>query len=254
VLQVFNSSNTIVAEYTYDSWGNILSATGTQASVNPFRYRGYYYDEETGFYYLQSRYYDPEIGRFINADGVISTGQSIIGFNMFAYCNNNPINHVDAAGYFPLWVIVPIGIGIAGGIVAIMNNSNSKENEKRIDAEIKDSYSKQEATEEINSILEPYSEDQSFCEVIFEETEVVITNSVNVDSKYDRQKISTIITRTDNLTNRSAENLSSEWLVHNVVHAIKPSVKTLHVNLDYNTDRRWYVNVCTWIFDIMGWE
>ena len=68
VLQVFNSSNTIVAEYTYDSWGNILSATGTQASVNPFRYRGYYYDAETGFYCLSSRYYDPEVGRFINTD------------------------------------------------------------------------------------------------------------------------------------------------------------------------------------------
>jgi RHS repeat-associated protein len=104
VLQVFNSSNTIVAEYTYDSWGNILSATGTQASINPFRYRGYYYDEETGFYYLQSRYYDPEVGRFINADALVSTGQGIIGFNMFVYCLNNPVNMVDYTGCLPQWM------------------------------------------------------------------------------------------------------------------------------------------------------
>ena len=99
VLQVFQAgTNTVVATYTYDSWGNILSATGSQAHVNPFRYRGYYYDEETGFYCLSSRYYDPEVGRFINADGYVSTGQGIIGHNMFAYCGNNPIVRIDADG------------------------------------------------------------------------------------------------------------------------------------------------------------
>ena len=68
IIAIYNTSGTSVATYKYDAWGNVISATGTMASVNPFRYRGYYYDTETGFYYLQSRYYDPEIGRFINAD------------------------------------------------------------------------------------------------------------------------------------------------------------------------------------------
>ena len=68
------------------------------AVLNPIRYRGYFYDTETGFYYLNSRYYDPEIGRFINADGYVSTGQSFLGYNMFAYCNNNPVNLVDTSG------------------------------------------------------------------------------------------------------------------------------------------------------------
>ena len=99
VLQVFRESDiVIVAEYSYDSWGNILSATGEKAEENPFRYRGYYYDSETGFYYLNSRYYDSEIGRFINADELVSTGQGVLGYNMFSYCINNPINYIDPSG------------------------------------------------------------------------------------------------------------------------------------------------------------
>jgi len=60
--------------------------------------RGYYYDNETGFYYLQSRYYDPEVMRFINADGLVSTGQGVVGYNMYVYCNNNPMNMRDSEG------------------------------------------------------------------------------------------------------------------------------------------------------------
>ena len=68
------------------------------AFINPIRYRGYYYDSETGLYYLKSRYYDPETGRFINADGYASTGQGVLGNNMFAYCNNNPVMYSDPSG------------------------------------------------------------------------------------------------------------------------------------------------------------
>ena len=94
--------------YTYDEWGKILSVTGTLANtvgqMNPIRYRGYYYDVETGLYYLQSRYYDPETGRFINADGQISgVGGDILGYNMFAYCMNNPVNMSDPSGHWPKW-------------------------------------------------------------------------------------------------------------------------------------------------------
>ena len=68
------------------------------AQYNPFRYRGYYYDSELGFYYLNSRYYDPETGRFVNADSMVSTGQGILGYNMFAYCLNEPVFRKDAHG------------------------------------------------------------------------------------------------------------------------------------------------------------
>jgi len=88
----------LAARYTYDPYGKVLTATGTFAATNPLRYRGYVYDTETGFYYLQSRYYDPAICRFLNADAFASTGQGIIGNNMFAYCLNNPVTFEDDTG------------------------------------------------------------------------------------------------------------------------------------------------------------
>jgi len=102
VVGILNSSGQVVVQYTYDAWGNLLSCTGTLATtigtLNPLRYRGYVYDPETQLYYLQSRYYDPEIGRFLNADAFTSTGQGLLGNNMFAYCNNNPVGYEDASG------------------------------------------------------------------------------------------------------------------------------------------------------------
>ena len=68
------------------------------AAINPIRYRGYYYDAELGMYYLQSRYYDPAVKRFINSDGSISTGQGFVGYNMFAYCLSNPVRYLDVQG------------------------------------------------------------------------------------------------------------------------------------------------------------
>ena len=102
VLGIVNSSGALVVSYTYDAWGNVLSTTGSMATtlgaLNPLRYRGYVYDTETELYYLQSRYYDPSIGRFIAADAFISTGQGNLGTNMYAYCNNNPVNFADPTG------------------------------------------------------------------------------------------------------------------------------------------------------------
>lgn len=92
VVGLTDASGTFVAQYTYNAWGEILSSTGDMAGINPLRYRGYYYDFETGFYYLQSRYYDPVTHRFINADSYASTNPSnAIACNMFAYCGNNPV-------------------------------------------------------------------------------------------------------------------------------------------------------------------
>ncbi len=94
-----------VANYTYNAWGEILEASGTMAEINPLRYRGYYYDSETGFYYLQSRYYDPANHRFINADVVTNTGQGFLGNNMFAYCLNCPVIFADNHGQDAVLVI-----------------------------------------------------------------------------------------------------------------------------------------------------
>ncbi|OLA42150.1 MAG: hypothetical protein BHW36_07360 [Firmicutes bacterium CAG:24053_14] len=101
VVRIVDSSRNTVASYTYDPWGKIISSSGTLADINPLRYRGYYYDSETGFYYLQSRYYDPEIGRFINADSYASTDMvGLLSTNMFSYCENNPVMRVDPTGKF----------------------------------------------------------------------------------------------------------------------------------------------------------
>ena len=109
-----------VATYEYDAWGNILSSSGKLAEINPLRYRGYYYDSETGFYYLQSRYYDPENHSFINADSYASTDSSdAIACNMFAYCGNNPVLNLDPTGEWS-WKGFLAGIAtVAVGVAAV---------------------------------------------------------------------------------------------------------------------------------------
>ena len=113
VVAVYNESGTKIGSYKYDAWGACTVSVESTAStlekkvvrmLNPFRYRGYYYDTETGFYYLQSRYYNPQWGRFLNADGYINANGDLIGFNMYAYCSNNPVMYVDPSGRCFEWL------------------------------------------------------------------------------------------------------------------------------------------------------
>ena len=113
ILKVITATGTEAAAYTYDAWGKLLTSTGDLAEVNPLRYRGYFYDTETSLYYLKSRYYDPEVGRFINPDAYASTGQGILGTNMFTYCDNNPIIYADFSGTISELVILPVGTTLA---------------------------------------------------------------------------------------------------------------------------------------------
>ena len=108
IIALLDSNGNIVVEYKYDAWGNhaVLDANGADindlshiGNLNPFRYRGYYYDEETGLYYLKSRYYDPEVGRFITIDDISYLDpETINGLNLYAYCGNNPVMRVDENG------------------------------------------------------------------------------------------------------------------------------------------------------------
>ena len=110
VVGILNNQGQRIVSYTYDAWGNVLSTNvhissanySAIAQYNPIRYRGYVYDTETGLYYLQSRYYNPEIGRFINADGAPSTGDGILEKNMYTYCWNCPVLLLDGSGYRPV--------------------------------------------------------------------------------------------------------------------------------------------------------
>ena len=122
VLAIVDASNNVVGSYTYDAWGKVLSVTGTIAEINPIRYRGYYYDTETGLYYLNSRYYDPEIGRFVNADNadvLRDDPKTLLHNNLFAYCENNPVHREDVKGDRWKWKNVFTGIAIIAGVVAI---------------------------------------------------------------------------------------------------------------------------------------
>lgn len=110
----------IVATYEYDAWGNcsVTNASGyTIGDENPFRYRGYYWDEESGLYYLNSRYYNPEVGRFISADdtGILTlTPDGLTDKNLYAYCDNNPIVRTDGSG--EVWHYAIIAAAIEGSL------------------------------------------------------------------------------------------------------------------------------------------
>ncbi|MBR3917494.1 MAG: RHS repeat-associated core domain-containing protein [Clostridia bacterium] len=137
VTAILDENGNVVAEYLYDAWGKCTITYDPIGigEINPIRYRSYYYDTETGLYYLNSRYYDPNTGRFINADIVITTKQGIIGYNLFSYCCNNPIQMVDNNGTNPsagaLWsssmwwlcsadTVLPVGDLIYFGVWGIL--------------------------------------------------------------------------------------------------------------------------------------
>ena len=127
VIALLDESYNVVVKYTYDTWGKVLSVTDANGTLitdtnhighrNPIRYRGYYYDIETGLYYLQSRYYDPEVGRFISSDAFAvlgATPMDVTDKNLFAYCDNNPVMRIDNGGEF--WHI------LAGAIIGSVSN------------------------------------------------------------------------------------------------------------------------------------
>lgn len=140
IIAILDNNGNIVARYEYDAWGNCTVMNGyggidysstSIGNINPFRYRGYYYDRETGFYYLQTRYYDPSIMRFINADNyeLVAELSSVVGqLNMYAYCGNNPIMYTDPTGEIVGWAIVLIGAGIGALIGGIIGGATAANN------------------------------------------------------------------------------------------------------------------------------
>ena len=136
IIALIDSSGNVVVEYKYDAWGNHEAEVASEeyvtlANLNPFRYRGYYYDSETGLYFLQTRYYDPEVGRFISRDSIeYADPETICGLNLYAYCGNNPVMNVDPSGEFFLTFLLCCLIGgtvagaIVGGASAALNGEN----------------------------------------------------------------------------------------------------------------------------------
>jgi len=129
IISIFDTTGFKIGAYNYDAWGNFTidsAASGIEREIvyeiNPFRYRGYYYDTETGWYYLQSRYYNPEWGRFLNADGQLNG--DILGCNQFSYCGNNPVIRTDFSGKVWGWALAcTIFGGFIGGASKIISNT-----------------------------------------------------------------------------------------------------------------------------------
>ena len=124
IIAILDNNGAVVVEYKYDAWGNHEAEVASEyyvalANLNPFRYRGYYFDEETGLYYLQTRYYDPEVGRFIFRDSIeYADPETICGLNLYAYCGNNPVMNVDPTGTFILSLIIAAVIGAAASALS----------------------------------------------------------------------------------------------------------------------------------------
>ena len=138
-VMLFEGMNVELVSYTYSPYGMLVNATYTtnaaltanaRAAIDAssLRYRGYYYDPGTGFYYLQSRYYDPQVGRFISADWpdvLVASPEALTDKNLYAYCDNNPIMRADGGGEFWNYIIGGVLGGVVGGIVAAANGGDA---------------------------------------------------------------------------------------------------------------------------------
>ena len=138
IIGILDSNLNQIVSYEYDSWGNILSIKDENGNeitdsnniglINPYRYRSYRYDTETGLYYLQSRYYSPEWGRFISCDKFMQSGQGILDNNMYIYCINNPVKNYDPNGEAALIALL---IGVTSGISGITTFITIREQDKK---------------------------------------------------------------------------------------------------------------------------
>ena len=132
---IFDTDMNLIGEYVYDAWGNCtIEAAGADnieiMETNPFRYRGYYWDKELNLYYLQTRYYDPQTGRFINADNVgygLTQFELLNGLNLYSYCLNNPIGYTDESGSSLILIGLILGAIIGGTAGGVIVNKKAKE-------------------------------------------------------------------------------------------------------------------------------
>lgn len=126
IIKMIDADGNTVAEYRYDGWGNVIYQFGSMADINPYRYRGYRFDLDSGLYYLNSRYYDSSIGRFISADSInYLSSKSNTGLNLYAYCGNNPIMNIDPSGKWFFGTLIGLISGaIVGAVVAAINGDD----------------------------------------------------------------------------------------------------------------------------------
>ena len=253
--QIFDTKGSLVARYIYDTWGNTLSVTDASgkaitdplhiANINPIRYRGYYYDAETGLYYLQSRYYDTVTKRYINPDGYVFTGQDMQSGNMFAYCGNQPVNRFDNTG--SMWLDAAGG----GGDGSNSNKAAHERIRKETIAKMKYnrstvnicSSSDQYENGKLNILINPNNIGQSG-EI---DPNISIQNSYAISDRIEMEVILDLVKSSSlydpNIYHRCEFGYIVEWEAHNLLynaadyyniewHNIKERTGTVDLNED----------------------
>ena len=238
--------------YTYDAWGRFartqVLSVSTTAIVNPYLYRGYYYDYDLGLYYLQSRYYDSNTCRFINADSYVSTGQGILGYNMFAYCGNNPVMYRDDTGNSPSHVMVCL---MDGGSSAI-RYSTSIGDVLIFSGEGKDENTKHDYAKAFPNYIIVF--DQRYCKDGCTKCNpnMQIWNSYMIDESAKQREILEILYAYDkahpsrHAWGRTVDSMLVEWDAHNDIYRLAKYIsydyanRVAHTDFDYNDEGKTY--------------
>ena len=242
IVAIYNTSGTKIGSYTYDAWGLCTTtvASGTSSlegsivrTYNPFRYRGYYYDVESSLYYLQSRYYNPHWGRFINADGYISTGTGMLGYNMFAYCNNNPILRLDPDGFCAkAWKVGYQGPCPGQGQPGCMDNWEQFNMESTV--HLYDGTTETPVEGKLNVAFYPSENDSN------SNPQFIVYDSWKIKNKQEQQAILEYIMSSDYYSQdmycRTLESLLVEWDAHNDVYFWTKHSRVKDTNFDRNDE------------------
>ena len=272
ILGIIDDSGNLITKYDYNPYGKILSIVDTSGSsigtINPFRYKGYYYDNESDMYYCKSRYYVPEWCRWLNADNPMYLDlYNNICINLFAYCNNNPISRSDNNGKFS-WAdfwngvknVTSVACGVVLGSVVVTSmpvisagiHIFTVFQYLSVSSEADDTYTEDEAISAIKKIT-------GLDDVRLEGTALYIGESNKV-SRRNRILISSILKNTVNdngekYTKRGVYGLSAEWAGHNALSAFHIMSKgTDNVDLDYNFwNNAWYTKAGTTFLIAIGW-
>ncbi len=301
IIGILDNQGFVVVRYVYNAWGEhvVKASEGyeTIGELNPFRYRGYFYDTETSFYYLKTRYYNPVFCRFLSMDAFkYADAESPNGLNLYAYCDNNPVMDYDPCGNLSwkkikkkakkLTKAAPAAVGTAvaaavtaatvgvPGVVgvlvgsAVVNHATNIIMDAVAEKSVEPEYTNEEAIEAIQEIVGDNPvifnpEDRNEGGELKNNANVLIQNSTNVTSRYDRIKISNILQRVKEngeafMKGRTFYDLSAEWLGHNALNAVLDGGqiydRTLNVNLDdkfpTNNDE---TDIVTALLMIMGW-
>ena len=265
--QIYDTKGNLLARYIYDIWGSTLSVIDSNgkaitdplhiANINPIRYRGYYYDAETGLYYLQSRYYDTVTKRYINPDGYVFTGQDMQSGNMFAYCGNQPVNRFDNTG--SMWLDAAGG----GGDGSNSNKAAHERIRKETIAKMKYnrstvnicSSSDQFQSGKVNVLMLPNNINNGQ-----KDPDIQIRDSYLINDLDEMNAILTTIMSSSeydtSIYTRSKADYIVEWVAHNILFKKTSEYgpfsgfheSARHVDLNENEDRMWFFNV---IYDLM---